>query len=124
MAKQMKHDIEIEITVNTKDDKYSFVVPLDNIKKSLNTNPAKEIVKPKKPEKKSAELEVRMMAQDDVMVSDEQRFELELEIIDYVEGLIKEDVSLAKEFLNDNKNRFSPILKDMLSEMINTELGV
>lgn len=120
----MKHDIEIEITVNTKDDKYSFVVPLDNIKKSLNTNPAKEIVKPKKPEKKSAELEVRMMAQDDVMVSDEQRFELELEIIDYVEGLIKEDVSLAKEFLNDNKNRFSPILKDMLSEMINTELGV
>ena len=82
--------------------------------------------KPKKRKKSkdsgvSEDLTMRLMAVGGV--SDESAVQLELDTVAYIQGLLaKGNKKKAVSFLNNNKHRFTPDMKDSLTNVINEGL--
>lgn len=113
-------DLNINIHISS-DGSVKINSPVDKVKKELKKSPVKKALKRKVDTKKSDALELRLMAQDDQKHDDADQVQLELDVIDHVEDMLKKDPSKAKAFLNDNKHRFSKALREVLMELIKAE---
>ena len=86
--------------------------------------PPKPKAKPRsrvKKDQRCDELTMRLMTVDSA--SDEESMALEIDVASYVQELLaskKKDI--AVKFLNDNKHRFTPDMKDTLTGIINDGL--
>lgn len=102
---------KITITIDTNSGKASVKTP---VKKARAVSRARAIADKSK---SAADLELRLMVQDEL--DDEKAHTLNVDVMDWVDREIKAGNKIGvTKFLNDNKHRFNPELKDLLIGVI------
>lgn len=102
---------KITVTIDVDGKKVNVKTPVKKARKLVRASKIAD------KDQTSADLELRLMTYD--AEDEEKQMSLNVDIMTYIDGLLKKGNKVgATKFLNDNKHRFNPDLKDLLIETI------